>query len=525
MVTKRTLLSRRALAGFSAVALGVTGVAALGTTAMAVGTGPDQPGAPTEGSLTIYKYDGLPTNQENNGTILEPLPNLPTLEGVEFTVQQVGINDGNDCTAVDLTDPAAWDDVPTTAGFPAPGEAGAGDLCFTGVSDADVTDSDGKIVFDNLPVGLYYVTETDFGDNPIIQPVEPFYVTIPYPTNGGVEDAEDYDWNYNPVVYPKNQTSEAPTKTIEDRPVDDELVVGSDVTWEIEAIIPGTKDDLNQASVYDQLDGRLSFVANSTVAKIVPEDSQDPEVPLVEGVDYDVVLTNNGLTVEWEFTTAGLAKANANKGGTIVVTFDTTVDSVGDGEIANAPGELGNGYGSKFNDEENPGGTTPYTYWGNLQITKIDQSDPEVTLANAEFAVTERPEGDACAADLGSQDVKATGTSDANGIVQWDAVTPTNPLGLWVANSDSALSSPAKDYCVYETKAPAGYTATGVQTVTITPNGGEALEIDFENVQKEGPELPITGSMGILLLSIIGGGLILTGVTVAARSRRNNVAA
>jgi len=60
MKTKKTGL-RRLAAGAGALALGLTSALVLSATASA-DVGPDQPNAPTSGTLTINKYSGSPTS-------------------------------------------------------------------------------------------------------------------------------------------------------------------------------------------------------------------------------------------------------------------------------------------------------------------------------------------------------------------------------------------------------------------------------------------------------------------------------
>lgn len=211
--------------------------------------------------------------------------------------------------------------------------------------------------------------------------------------------------------------------------------------------------------------------------------------------------------------------------------------SVGqDGKIENKPGTPGNGYGSKFNDTPNPGETTPVTYWGQLQITKVDESDPAKKLEGAGFAVYENATPgsggapSACPA-VASGSAVATGTSGSDGVVTWTPNTPdkSSPLGLWIGNYDEVQTpEPTKVYCVYETKAPAGY--TGIQgPITATIKPGQTLTLDenqfnVPNKQKDGPELPLTGANGTMLMMIGGVALIALAGGVYLVSRRRQAA-
>lgn len=483
---------RRLVAGSGALALALAGAVALAPTASAA-PGPDQPNAPTSGTLTINKYGGVPVDQ--GGDLTDPLT------GVEFTVTQVGRIVDETCVAIDLTDAADWDGLdglfasqPTAPGDP---------FCLTSVTQVDETDA-GSVGFD-LAVGIYYVQETDPGDNPIVSPVPNFYVSIPTS-----DSDEEGGWNYNVVADPKNQLSEAPTKVISETPSD--LVVGSTVTWTLTIPIPtlAAGETFDNGSVTDVLDSRLEYV--SSTVKIGDDE-------LTEGTDEDYTLDEDGVT--WTFDTTVL---DEHQGEDITIELVTKVVSVGDGAIANAGGEDGN-YWSEFNNSKVPGGTTPYTYWGKLAINKTD--DSENALKGAEFKVFEKAAEAQCDSTAPASGSVATGTSDEDGVVQWADVTPTNELGLWIQNSeDGPLTNPTKQYCVYETVIPAGHTATPIENPVTISASATVLTLDVINPKKQGPELPLTGAGGTAVM--MTGGLLLIGAgavaMIAIRRRRNQVA-
>ncbi|GAB3811592.1 hypothetical protein GCM10028820_03080 [Tessaracoccus terricola] len=533
-------LGRTALAGVAVAGL------SFATTALASAVGPDQPGAPTEGTLTIHKYAGSPTGAPNDGTELDPadFSDRDLLGGVEFTATRVGAWTDNagtlECVAIDLTDPAGWDAAESVLGAGAAGEivdqalAVAGDLCATSDVYVDTT-GDGSteplgLLTWTLPVGLYHVEETDPGENNIVQEATPFFVTIPLPTVTGEGDAAVYDWNYNVHVYPKNQIIQQPQKVISDRPAD--LVTGSEVTWTITGTVPSLNGEdvaFTDAVLRDKLNDRLTY-SSSTVTVggvVVYSDVDDTTVDVADIVALSTDVDDDHAL--WTLTApAGLDFLLANQGAEIVITLNTQVTGVG--EITNGGDGVNNPADFTFNETTVPT-TMPYTYWGQLAILKVDESNPATVLANAEFAVVELPAGtDECVADLGEQETVATGDSDENGVVQWfdSGDSPLgSPLNLWVANSDTQLDNPTKDYCVYETQAPAGYTATDVQQVTI--NAGdltEASDLVWENPQKDGPGLPVTGGAGTILMSL--GGLALVGLgvgTVLLARKRNHAVA
>lgn len=520
MNRKRTL-GRKLLASAGAGALGLLGVVGLASTAMAADPGNIDPDE--TGSLTIHKHLGLPTDLANNGTqladdALDPDDNPPA-EKVEFKLQQVGvINSGGTCVALNPAVAGDWDAI-QAATSPLVTGTTEGDYCVAADKGTQETNASGVVTFTPLDLGFYYVTEgADNGGNNIVKKTAPFFVTVPFPSYAGTSPTAERVWTYDVHVYPKNQAAEVPTKTISDTP--SMYAVGATVVWTIDAVVPTLADDdsFTQGSVYDQLDSRLTFKSSKVY------------VDGTEVTDASVVTKpaeNATGTLTWSFVDpAGLALLKANQGKTITVELTTEVNAtIGDGQIENAPGTPGNGYGSSFNDVPTPGDETPVTLWGQLVVNKQDNSTPAKPLKDAEFKVFEKSAA-TCPTEAPATGAVATGTSNADGVVQWDASDPaSSPLGLWIGNWDKKTDvpvSPSKDYCVYETKVPAGYTgSTGAQVATITPGSTTPVAITVTNAQKDVPDLPETGANGTRLMIIGGSALVLiAGGLFLARRRQ-----
>jgi fimbrial isopeptide formation D2 family protein/LPXTG-motif cell wall-anchored protein len=542
MTNKNTGL-RRLLAGTGAFALALAGTFATAQLASA-DVGPDQPTAPATGSIIIHKREGA-QGTAGDGTVLTPAPGEP-LGGVTFTRWQLGFLDDttnpSTCTTIDLAKTDHWAHVPTgVAPATLDGLAGAG-LCVvapTAGTAFPATNATTGVTSDSgLLKGLFYIQETAAPAN-VVGRAAPFFVAVPTP-NGN-------DWIYDVNVYPKNTTLDAPTKTInpDGAQPGKGLSVGSNVEWTIEQKIPATNtgdgEKLKYAEIYDLLDSRLEYV--SSTLSVVPVAADADPIPLTPDTHY--TLDDEGVT--WVFTAAGLDVLNNNPGGTIKVIFETKVLEIGaDGNIVN-PGGVDNGYGSRFStkpyDPENPppgtpGDPEPQTYWGALQLKKVDEDAKP--LAGAEFKVFAKGTGE-CFETAPDTGAVSTGISLPDGSVIWTpgglvrVITPADDdspavtapvLGLWIANSpDGPLTSPNKDYCLYETKVPAGYTGAAVQTVNIKPGLDATLMLDVENVQKDGPDLPLTGAAGTVAMTFGGLLLVGAGVAVALVSRRRNNAA
>ncbi|MGO3833369.1 MAG: SpaH/EbpB family LPXTG-anchored major pilin [Microbacteriaceae bacterium] len=483
---------RRLLALTGTTALALAGTVALGTAAHAA-VGPDQRDAPTEGTLTINKYSGSPVGA---GETPDPA-NL--LDGVEFTVSQVGTKSGDTCSPLDLTDAAQWKGL--KALFDSAPVAPKGDFCL--VKPAAVQSTvDGTTTFD-LAVGIYFVEETDPGSHNIVSPVPSFYVSIPT-----AETGDGNGWNYNVVADPKNQIMDLPSKTIETDQKD--LVVGDNVAWNITVPVPtlNNNETFTTASVRDVLDSRLGYESSALSVN---------GTTLTEGTHYTV--DTDGVT--WNFTKDGLAELDKAMGENLSIRLVTSVNSVGDGSVPN------DDYSSEFNGSTVPGEKVPYTYWGQLSIFKHDDSRSKLPLQGAEFKVFATDAQGVCAATAPADGALATGVSDKDGAVQWNNVSPASVLGLWVANSeDGPLSDPERAYCVYETKVPAGHTAVPFENkVTIKPGESQVFELDVQNARTTGPNLPLTGAGGTLALTIGGLLIIAAGLATITVAKRRKAAA
>ncbi|WP_159621450.1 SpaH/EbpB family LPXTG-anchored major pilin [Ruania rhizosphaerae] len=456
---------RRLAAAVSTAALGVLGIVALSAPAGAA-PGPNLDPEVT-GSLTIHKYESPETDPElpNDGTEITPDPTLNPLEGVEFTLTEV--------TDIDLTTNAGWDEAEALSATVAGGGGLGGHS--TAVVGSQSTIADGTTTFAGLGLGVYYVEETNPGPNQIVGPVEPFIVTIPMPT----ADGESTSWNYDVHVYPKNALGEN-EKSLDDS---DAYGLGDTVSYSIDSAIPsffGT-EDLSSYTVVDELDTRLAFTAGSTVVTAV--DSGAVDLGLVAG-DYTITepASATGGTLTVDFTASGLAKLAAAPGGTVTVSFDTTVDSIGDGTIPNDA--------TTFINENAIESNTVETLWGAIEIYKFD-NETDQPLEGAVFEVYLAAEG----GDPIAVDGETQFTTGADGLV----VIPGLKVG---------------DYYLEEVTAPEGYYGIEDRIGPVTVVVGsveEALQVEVPNTPIPPVELPLTGSQGVALFTILGIGLILVG--------------
>lgn len=181
------------------------------------------------GSLTIHKH----VQDEQYST-----PGSPAgkpLAGIEFTVTEV-THEGE---PLDLSTAEGWE----LAEAVIEGDAPALPEGFSlGEYDVVTTDSDGAVTLADLPLGLYLITETGFGDNDVVDPAAPFWVSVPMPDADG-------GWIYDVVAYPKNEiATPTPTPTPEPTPTPTPTPTPSPDHGSINTGIPGV-GDINTAEL------------------------------------------------------------------------------------------------------------------------------------------------------------------------------------------------------------------------------------------------------------------------------------
>lgn len=172
------------------------------------------------GSITIYKY--LRNDDQNNGagkgeSFTETItPTSSPLAGVGFTVYQVMNSSklmtyyNEEADGSTVTVGTFWNSTtktfksgvtPVTEGTNSKGEKWSG--------TETMTDKNGQVTFDKLPVGMYLVMETTT-PSVVKSPVAPFLVSIPMTRIGDSTDPGTNNnlkqWLYDVKVYPKNTT-------------------------------------------------------------------------------------------------------------------------------------------------------------------------------------------------------------------------------------------------------------------------------------------------------------------------------
>jgi fimbrial isopeptide formation D2 family protein len=452
------------------LAAGLLGATAFAVPAAALEIGPNIDPDQT-GSIVLHKFEqpADPTGLPNDGSEIPAgdLAGLTPLEGVTFSLQRVG--------NIDLATNEGWDAVDGLTA--AEVLAAPGQYPLTAAGDG-ATDAAGELAFDALELGLYLVTETGPGGNPIAQPSAPFLVTMPLPTGTNT-------WLYDVNVYPKNAVTDV-TKTVDDA---DDFGLGDDVSWAITGSVPylAAADPLTVFGFTDVLDPRLAYTSATMTAVTA---AGDPLAMVAE--DYIITAPAAGATgtVLVDFTAAGLAKLGANQGAVVTLGLDTEVLSIGDGTIENTASLRVN---STSNDADD------VTNWGALEIFKYATVDGvDEPLTGAQFQIFTNAD---------------------------DAAALTNPVTVegedtFTSNVDGEILVPglkAGDYLIVETVSPVGYVAnlTPIAVTVAIGTIDTPVRVTVENSQVPAWLLPLTGGGGAGLFAIGGGVLIAMAIGAA----------
>ena len=181
------------------------------------GTTPNPVWTQDTGSITIHKYEW---NDDTRGPATgeaEDAGSLPSndkgetptpLAGATFTVYQVKsadeLKDYYDGKVV--TWPTSWTEYAekdtATGGYKLKSDVTA---TLTKVG-SETTETSGVVKFEELPLGLYLVLETETPDS-VRTACEPFFVSVPMTKVSGDTKGGLTDWLYDVHVFPKNSTA------------------------------------------------------------------------------------------------------------------------------------------------------------------------------------------------------------------------------------------------------------------------------------------------------------------------------
>ncbi|WP_182141279.1 SpaH/EbpB family LPXTG-anchored major pilin [Schaalia sp. JY-X169] len=469
MSRTKTTFARRALASVGAAALGLMGVVGLSTSAMALSPSAEQINPSEKGSIIVHKHVKDDTSAPGN-------PKGDPLEGVTFKVQEV-LYDGD---SIPLATAEGWELAEALGTTPTP-TLPAGYSLTNGTSDE--TAANGQVTFSGLGVGMYLVTETASGDNLITQKAAPFFVTIPMPVND--EEGNFVKWEYNVHAYPKNVLGTVtPTKTPND-PNHKVWETGTTVAWDITIPVPAADQDFTSFVITDTAMTGLEFTSWGDIkigSQMLTAGTAGPP----ETGDYYVA--GSVLT----FTKDGLTKLNAGRAEaqTVTAVVNTTVKESPDGKLVNEVvvkinGEPGTGSGS--------------TNWGDIVLTKKSVGT-DTKLSGAVFDIYDAKNG----TKIGTLTDKGDGTYTAN---------------IFVGNGTTV----ERQVWLKEVTAPSGHVLPADPwsgPYTIKADAQTSTTVTIDNHKPKGPELPLTGANGTMLMTMGGIGLVAVAGGLYLATRR-----
>lgn len=452
------------------------------------------------GSITLEKHKQTSENGKTQGDGTEQT-NVAgeTMQGVTFYLYQV--------QGFDVNTPSNWNnltDLKLDGNKVMEGTTQVGTVNTTTPTQTGVTDTKGQIKWDSLPLGLYYIVEGGYASTSeqILQKSDPFFVSVPYPNANKA-------WNYDVYVYPKN-TVGTTSKQVDADTTKNALKVGDDVTWDITQAVPslGENEKVTNFGIVDQLDSNVTY-KSVTVTAVDANGTAISGVTLTAGTDYtvDSTVTRAGDThkyVSITFTAAGLAKLNNLAAGSkVLFKLTATVNSNFEGtNVPNAVFPITNDY-NPFNET---GSNPPVTskdepFYGDYSFKKVDDQTPAKPLQGAEFKLWRGTDQASCAAAAVPSDAM-TATSGADGMVNFTGIL------IGVANKGTDPAQVTGTFCVRETQAPAGFVTpdtSKTQFVTLHAGRGTAGNTgkDVVNTKQTGPNLPMTGAAGTILLTSI----------------------
>lgn len=443
-------------------------------------------------SLTLHKRIGA-EGEQGDGTEITNPSGKPA-EGVKYKIELVQPlnNSGDWAKAREITNPSE-------------AKAWTGDGWY---SNEGTTDKEGTLKFDNLPKGLYKVTETEVPADSGLVPGAPFLVYVP------MTNSEGKGWIYDVHAYPKNSEVTI-TKEVEDQ----NAQAGQDYKYTITTGVPAVAKNskLQKYIVKDELDQNLH--AESATVDVKYGESADSAEALAVGTDYELV--KDGQEIRVEFTETGRDKLKSTD-----LVF-TTITTKTKGFIQHVPNDatLITNNGSSDHDTVKTSDKV-HTYWGKVTINKTDGNDENKKLEGAEFQLVQ------CVDDRNGAWKQKEGTDPLN--VQGQNKWTTNEQGtvtiegVHVTDFANNQADSETNYCLQETKAPEGYvTNDALEHFELNKgdvnkeNGAPTAEIKYTaNIKNYTDEnhLPNTGGAGFWAIVLAGLAIIGGGFYAARRS-------
>ncbi|MBX3116542.1 MAG: SpaH/EbpB family LPXTG-anchored major pilin [Cryobacterium sp.] len=520
---------RKLGAAVVALALGAFGLIGLSSTASAdpiYDVGDIDSSQNGQGSIIVTKYEKSPGNGIVRADGTQQTVAGTVLPGVTFSIQEVVYDDGLN-TPLNLETNAGWTDASAVATyFAANSQTLPTGYTTISAGGNDVTDGSGIASWTGLGFGLYLITEVSSPSN-VVDPAAPFLVSVPFPTGPAAADQPNA-WLYDVYVYPKNSVTDT-TKSVNSS--DASFNTQADyVSWTIVVNIPdiggqsftdfSVTDKINQVIGTAQLefwDTGDPLPAGISPRSVTVKNSSGVTQTFTDGTDYNITFPDSDTQVVTFTDPDGLENLRDNApGGTVTFVVPTKILSVGNGVLHNDAKGIVN---------QNDNDADADTDLGQLRVFKyalVNKDDNDATpmtkepLQGATFQIFLDADGDGVV-DAGELDTPVTSgggtsfSSDVNGFVD----IPVLKVGK---------------YFLVETVAPVGYqldpTPRPVTIVAGPWDDDPAVNyIEISNDQVPPWLLPFTGGSGVLIFSLLGGGLMALAFGLAFVAFRRRKAA
>lgn len=470
----------------------------------------------------VFDEGQVPDSKTNTGEIDNNFGGTP-LAGVTFTAYDVTDHYLNLRSSGDTAEKASQE-VQSDAADAAPSYA-------TKVAEGVTAGADGTVTFSNLKSKdgdkdkVYLFVETNSPTN-ITKKATPIVLAMPiYKSNS------DSEINKNIHVYPKNEQTDAITKSLSDKSktalkVNDgsntyNATYGQTFDYQLQIAVPWNIADKDSFYVVDKPDLGI----NDDIDTVTVDG-------LTKGTDYTVVADKqngkgNGFKINF-VPTAENVKNNAGKKLKVTYNATLTKDAVPDTALNNtATVKIGN------DPESSATGSNIYT--GGVKFVKQDKQSA-VKLAGAKFQLVKMSGNQIIAyATQSSQ-------SSDNGKYSWNSSASSETTSFTSDNDGkfelkgleySTKLADGQSYALLETEAPAGYALlkdpvkftvskdSYAGTAKVGTVSSEKVDptITITNIKKG--ILPSTGGSGIYLF-LIAGALLMSGAYVWNKRNKKN---
>lgn len=397
------------------------------------------------------------------------------------------------------------------------------------------TDNKGEATQDNIPNGVYLVTETASPDD-VTAKVHPFLVFLPQPDPAAETKATaaEGDWNNNVHVYPKNGRT-----NIDKKVVDAGKNVGDRVDYTLTATVPSSaqNESLTKFNIRDMFNKDELGEFQMGDVTVTHLNGNSEKITATQG-DPSALSSPSSLGSDTSITYD--IPVNQLKGGDVVTIKVSAklLDTHKDSEIINQARTIVRHSGDSADHETKP--VDVRTYVGDIELLKYNDKNEDGKKDNGEEALkgaTFEIYRDKSAADARAQDTSGDTPNTAVGTATTGDDGKARFTGLHVTDFENGadVASGKLSYYLVETKAPNGFVlpdaSKNVRPITLTraenntvQTGAPVLvnaQSEIPNIPDERiiPQLPVTGENGVFILG--GSALVLLAGAGIFAARRN----